>query len=1183
MIILGVIFNCLHSQSLTDTENYVYKKTYLSAPSDPVQKQLESVQYLDGLGRPKQVISIKSTPLGNDLVVPVVYDQFGRKNKDYLPVPVQTSNAGIQSSVTESMVNSYYGVTNAFSEKELESSPLSRVFQSANPGEDWKMTSGHTVRYEYDANSEFDRVKKYSITTTWDNGNQIYISTPSTVVFYEENTLYKFIVKDEDNNEKIVFKDLYGHIVLIRRIDGTNNIDTYYIYDKYDHLAYVIPPLAAVSSILTPEVLDNLCYQYRYDNRKRLVEKKLPGKGWEYMAYDKANRLIMTQDANMRSSGKWLFTKYDKFSRVIYTGIANIGAQFIRQQVQGSIDYYINNGKPSTEDRNTTGFNSAGLSIKYTNAAYPGEHIEKVYTVNYYDTYPSYSFNPSVPSNIQGSTILTDAASSATRSTKGLPVMSFVKNIEDDNWTTNYTYYDLKGRAIGTHAINHLGGYTRIESKLDFSGTPETIITKHKRLNADIEKVITEKFTYDHQNRLLIHKHQVDSNPEEILAQNNYNELLELVTKKVGGTNPGMPLQTVNYQYNIRGWMTQINDPSSLNGKLFAYAIRYNNPINTGYAPAKYNGNISEVDWKTSNDNILKRYSYSYYPHNKLKLGHYSEPLATVPQNSFYDESLEYDLNGNITALARNTKNNNNLATEIDALNYTYSGNRLISVRDTKQNAAGYPGGQNPISYDSNGNMTDHLDKGIDAIKYNFLDLPSIVTKNGNKSPFGSISSYLYSADGTKLKKGYSYYQRDWMGNTSLKQSVTEYLNGFQYVLDGLRLTCIDCPPPSPDLQFVPTSEGYFDFVKNKYIYNYTDHLGNIRLSYFYNGSGLEVLEENNYYPFGLKHEGYNNLAKNSKYNYKYQGQELQETGWYSFKWRNYMPDLGRFFNVDPLSEVYAYQSHYNFSENRVTDAREIEGLEAYILNSEGDMEVNGLSLSHTEYSIGADGTRNIQTVDLGTFPASTFTSGMGNGFTDTFRGIGNFISDPIGGIGNAVSNYTWNDYGNSLLNTFSFGIYGQINGVANFGNNLYNGDNYEAGYQTGEVVAGVSIALLTEGLGKGLTGGGWKFNPIYDVDLRGIGTYRDALNEAFKRTGVPREQFQITKWGKDINGKSIPVEWDAGNGANVNMDIPKWNNVKSDGSIGMGPHEPHVGYQKPGKGIGRRGHIFTNDIPATR
>lgn len=119
---------------------------------------------------------------------------------------------------------------------------------------------------------------------------------------------------------------------------------------------------------------------------------------------------------------------------------------------------------------------------------------------------------------------------------------------------------------------------------------------------------------------------------------------------------------------------------------------------------------------------------------------------------------------------------------------------------------------------------------------------------------------------------------------------------------------------------------------------------------------------------------------------------------------------------------------------------------------------------------------------------------------------------------------------------------------------------------------------------GEGLTGRNWNFNGKKDVDFRGTGTYRDALDEAFKRTGVPRDQFKITKWGKDVNGKSVPVEWEAPGGAQVNMDIPQWNNVKPNGSLGEGPHQPHIGYQTPGKGTNRvRGHIFTDDVPATR
>ncbi|SIT25258.1 RHS repeat-associated core domain-containing protein [Chryseobacterium ureilyticum] len=88
-------------------------------------------------------------------------------------------------------------------------------------------------------------------------------------------------------------------------------------------------------------------------------------------------------------------------------------------------------------------------------------------------------------------------------------------------------------------------------------------------------------------------------------------------------------------------------------------------------------------------------------------------------------------------------------------------------------------------------------------------------------------------------------------------------------------------------------------------------------MSYFHNGSGVEVLEENNYYPFGLKHEGYNNLAGNRAYNYKYNGKELQtETGMYDYGARFYMPDIGRWGVVDPLAEQYRRHSTYNYAVN---------------------------------------------------------------------------------------------------------------------------------------------------------------------------------------------------------------------------------------------------------------------------
>jgi RHS repeat-associated protein len=183
-------------------------------------------------------------------------------------------------------------------------------------------------------------------------------------------------------------------------------------------------------------------------------------------------------------------------------------------------------------------------------------------------------------------------------------------------------------------------------------------------------------------------------------------------------------------------------------------------------------------------------------------------------------------------------------------------------------------------------------------------------------------------------------------------QDETDYLSGFQY--------------KNGELQFFPTAEGYVNVTdgrKFNYVYNYTDHLGNIRLSYTFDGreNELKILEENHYYPFGLKHSNYNvdkvDFDKDetgifamlapvdrNKNQYKYQGQERQDElglNWDSFKWRNYDYAIGRFMSIDPLSEKYVHNGVYNFSENRVIDARELEGLEAVKVTDLQNNQVN--------------------------------------------------------------------------------------------------------------------------------------------------------------------------------------------------------------------------------------------------
>ena len=915
----------VHPSGISINENYVYSRTYLDSTttSTTSTKQVQSVSYFDGLGRAKQSVAIKASPTGKDLVTTIPYDGFGRQLDSWLHAPMTSLNGGIQTGV-EGATTGFYGDTNPYSQKVLENSPLDRIQKQIQVGQDW---SAKPVTFDYLAVQATDLVKKYTFTTGWGSDGATTFTIPTSTI-YADNTLYKNSVKDEDGSETIEFKNGRGQTILVRKVlSSTENADTYYVYNDYDQLTYVISPLASVKITLSQTDLDNLCYQYRYDGKNRLVEKKLPGKGSEFMVYDQQDRLVLTQDANLRlinnnfKATGWLFTKYDKFGRVAYTGFFPNGAK--RVSMQNALSNMRQNA-PNNEERTTSPtVVLQNMPLYYNNEAFP-TGSKTLLTINYYDTYPVGTPIPS-DNKIQNVPILQEVVSTGvSQTTKSLPTASFIKNIEDDNWTKNYSFYDRKGRVIGSHSINHLGGYTKTESILDFTGIPQNIFTDHKRLHSDPEVKIKETFSYDHQNRLLVHKHQVNNQSPEILAENTYNEIGQLDYKKVGNN-----IQKINYAYNIRGWMTKINDPSNLGNKLFAYEIRYDNPTNSVITPKKFNGNISEVDWITSNDQALRRYSYTYDKLNRLLGATYQKPDEVIPVTKAYNEELSYDANGNILSLKRYGGVDSFKAQKIDDLTYKYNGNQLHSVTDSSSNYLGYPDiSGNTIAIDSNGNMTNNKDKGINLIEYNYSNLitgllfEETYIPNPYSRPINARTTYLYDSNGTKLRKTRYTGVKASIGETI---EITDYLTGFHYLAvttdDGNNN--INITPPT--LQFIPTAEGYYDFLEKSYIYNYVDHLGNIRLSYGKNQSTgkVNVLEENNYYAFGLKHEGYNDKSISTSYNYKYNGKELQETGMYDYGARFLMPDIGRWISPDPLSEEFSDWTPYNYAFNnplRFTD-----------------------------------------------------------------------------------------------------------------------------------------------------------------------------------------------------------------------------------------------------------------------
>ncbi len=956
-VVLGIN---LTAKAQTKTENYILTSELLEATTDTTKSNLsaksriDKITYFDGLGRekmsivsPKAGLSIETMALSSQLLNPslattVTYDGFGRVDREYLPGVVPNLNF-----TTAIDYADYPETSNLYSQKKYENSPLNRVLKQGAPGAAWEVNTNRAIGFDYQTN-QGDHVLMFGINQNLTNsGNNIALTVTGTGT-YRDGTLYKTTTTDENGQPIIEFKDKEGRVILKRIRANGKEFNTYYVYDIYGNLACVLPPKlmqlannTTTNAVYTP-LLKELAYQYRYDDKNRLIEKKLPGKGWEYMLYDKQNRLVAVQDENMRDENYWIFTKYDKFGRIAMTG--KIWADKPKSGLQNDLDSYLGDNNVS---RDATGYKQDNITIYYNQAGFG--YNNHVLTVNYYDDYPTAQQGVLLTGNVLGQTIATG------NRLKGMPTLTITRSLgtwENNQWNFehNYTLYDNKYlRAVKNHKINYLGGSTIVESELDFRGKATKVVTTHKRLENNFPVKTTEVFSYDKFERLLRHTHQINTGKVEVLTQNGYNNIGQLTSKKVGNTTAS-PYQTVDYQYNIRGWLTQINDITNLGADLFAFKINYNTKDQTKASNATqelFNGNIAQTLWTSQQNPYIRSYDYNYDGLSRLTNAGYSNLSKNFAGT--YDEQLSYDHNGNILTLKRYGQTEQATPRLIDNLTYNYENaeksNRLLKVTDSS-NTFGFNDGNktgNDYTYDVNGNLKIDLNKGIE-IEYNHLNLPTLVKKGAQ------TIEYAYSATGVKLRKIVKAQQGV---NAGLTTTTTEYLDGFQYK-DGV-------------LQFFPTTEGYVNAITAgsvvyNYVYNLTDHLGNVRVSYAWDdvNSKLKTVNEDHYYPFGLQHKGYNKPPKDiaggelgeveigigigsnsgsANYKYRYNGKELQEElnlNLYDYGARNYDPAIGRWFNIDPLAEKFFDYSSYNYVLNNPVRFVDKDGMDVYLVDENG-------------------------------------------------------------------------------------------------------------------------------------------------------------------------------------------------------------------------------------------------------
>jgi len=203
----------------------------------------------------------------------------------------------------------------------------------------------------------------------------------------------------------------------------------------------------------------------------------------------------------------------------------------------------------------------------------------------------------------------------------------------------------------------------------------------------------------------------------------------------------------------------------------------------------------------------------------------------------------------------------------------------------------------------------------ITNIVDNILNLPSQIS-----IPSKGIIRYYYDATGSKL-------QKRTLDNTisPSRTTVTNYIGVAVYQNDTL--------------QFFGTPEGRVRANEDStgWLYDYflKDHLGNTRMMITddYNVAS-PILEAYSYYPFGLQQKGIGLTQAGSLHNFKntFQKQELNEdlgVDLYEFRYRMDDPQIGRFWQIDPLADKYEYNSTYAFSEKKVISAMELEGLES--------------------------------------------------------------------------------------------------------------------------------------------------------------------------------------------------------------------------------------------------------------
>ncbi|MCL1934034.1 MAG: DUF6443 domain-containing protein [Candidatus Azobacteroides sp.] len=913
-----------------------------SVAFNPDNSEIISIQYFDGLGRPVETVQNKFTPSQKDLVTLQDYDEYGRESFSWLPTSTTNTNGAFVGSIASLAQTANGGDAKPYSYLVYEYSPLNRIQQQYGPGADWQGNS-KGVKTEYLANSGTSGALSCALFMTDGTGVNIKVKKNN---FYPDAQLYVVKTTDEDGNIGYQFKDKLDQLVLTRQILGGANLDTYYVYDDFGNLCFVLPPMASEKLIATNGTaydetnstpLNQYGYQYKYDGRNRCIAKRLPGCEWIYYVYDTADHLIFTQDGENRKKSEWQFSIPDAFGRVVITGTCKNSLGYSADPLKTVV---VKGAYNTSRTNLANSYTVSGVTLS-----------SPVYlTANYYDDY-AFTGITEVPNNAD--TQYNAESGYATRYTvnyKGMPTGTVTAQMNPDgtvssSYLYSVMYYDYRNRLIQTKSNSQLaGGLEKEYIAYDFMNNP----TGRKHIHSATGKTTQTEiyvYAYDHAERLTKATLQLNGGTTTAIAENTYDELGRLKTNKKGG----LANLNTTYAYNIRSWIKSVTNP------LFTETLYYNESY--GGSAKLYNGNLSAMSWKLSGESMTRGYAFTYDNLSRLTVGNYLENGAA---NTNYKTAYSYDKMGNILTLQRYGKNTATTYGIIDYQDAAYNGNRLYSNDEMAYNISlaesadfkKYSPANPAHVYNANGALTKDMNKGISDIQYNLLNLPRLMDI---KNPVAEArNEYTYSATGQKLKVvqkwNPNYATAPVVGsaiNTSSLTSskTTEYAGNMIYENGTLKRILID--------------GGYIE--GGAYYYYLTDHQGNNRL--VVNASG-SAIQKNHYYPFGMAFAE-TPIAEQGKQPYKYNGKELDPMNglnWYDYSARNYDPAYGRFTTMDPMCEKYYNISPYAYCNNNPVNAIDLQGdtittvINTTITNSNGSTSVQSTSYYYGQNTSGSYG-----------------------------------------------------------------------------------------------------------------------------------------------------------------------------------------------------------------------------------